>query len=238
MKREILVLLLGYSVSLLYAGGKFIPIEEPKPEYNSDSCNVALKIGTLGVGGDISKMVNDKVGVRFNVNGLNYNKSVTVSNINYDATLKLFTAGLLTDYYPMDNSNFRLSMGLYYNNNHAIGDAYYNSPIRVGNYLYDAKELGVLNAKAYYKNKMAPYLGIGWGSRGDSSDWGLSLDIGLLYQGNPKADVNLKLNEEFSIYNTDELKNYVQKSVERDIEDKMKNYHWYPVIMIGVNHSF
>lgn len=43
-------------------------------------------------------------------------------------------------------------------------------------------------------SSFAPYLGLGWGSAGRGGRWGLSFDLGVIYQGSPEVDLTTDLN--------------------------------------------
>jgi len=225
----------------LFAGGDIAPVEPQidMPAVETPShYNVALKAGTLGVGLDISRMFSESFGLRANINGLTYNDNRDISDINYDTDLKLLTVGLLADYYPME-SNFRISAGLYYNDNHADGTFVptAGTTFEFGDNTYTAAEIGRIDAGAYYKDSVAPYVGFGWGNKSSSDGWGFTLDIGALYQGSTKVYADPAINAGLPANIRDQIKDDIEK--ERiQIEDDIKDYKWYPVIMLGINYSF
>lgn len=225
------------STQIIYAGGDIAPIEPAvdTPIVTDNALyNVSLKAGTLGAGLDISRMLTDNIGVRLNINGLSYNDTRDVSDINYDADLKLFTAGILADYYPIDN-NFRVSGGVYYNDNHADGTFVPTTSFTFGNNTYTPADIGQVDAGAYYDNNIAPYIGIGWGGKDVSRNgWSFSLDVGALYQGSTQVYANATVNNPL-------LAAQIKSDVENErqqIEDDIKDYKWYPVIMVGVTYTF
>ena len=235
MKKSLIALV---AAQALFAGGDIAPVEPmtdaPLVVDSTTEYNAALKFGTLGIGVDVSHMFNDSFGVRLNINGLKYNDSRDLADITYDTDLNLFTAGLLADYYPLEN-NFRLSAGLYYNDNHIDGTGKYaNGTIEIGDHTYNSNEIGSFNASADYDNNVAPYVGIGWGNKSTSSGWGFTLDVGALYQGS--TQIHACVTNESTL-----LKDQIDSDIEKErkkIEDDIKDYQWYPVVMIGVNYSF
>jgi len=198
----------------------------------ADKTNTAIKAGTLGIGLDISKMMNDKIAIRANINGLKYNRNEVLDDISYDADLKLMTVGVLADYYPMDN-NFRISGGVYYNGNQLDATAVPAQSVTIGNTTYTPAQIGRLDTSVDF-NKVVPYIGIGWGSKEDRKGWGFSLDAGVLYQGT--ANVTAK-----AVTTIPGLQTQLDQDVEierKKIEDDMSDYKWYPVIMFGFNYTF
>jgi hypothetical protein len=200
--------------------------------------NMDLKVGTLGIGVDVSTPINDNVGLRFNINGATSSRQKVINNINYDATLKLLTAGALLDYYPSEN-NFRFTAGAYYNNNQfdLVATPALSESITIGGVSYTGAEVGKVNANVTF-NKIAPYVGLGWGNKASSEKgWGFTFDIGAMYQGTAIATANATINSTLPQI----LKNQIVDSVEKErqqIESDMSSYTWYPVIMIGVNYTF
>ncbi|MFQ5518925.1 MAG: hypothetical protein ACE5E3_02875, partial [Mariprofundus sp.] len=78
---------------------------------------VGLKASTLGVSGEVvTNVVPALLNARLQVNGFNYNTTVSATDFNTDASLKLLSVGAIADYYPFAGK-FRLSAGLYYNAN-------------------------------------------------------------------------------------------------------------------------
>jgi len=236
MNKKLVAAISIISAQLIYAGGDIAPVEpvvDTPAAIGETSYNVALKAGTLGLGLDISHMYTENFGLRLNINGLQYNDNRDVSGINYDTDLKLFTAGLLADYYPLEN-NFRVSAGVYYNDNHADGTYTPNGTFSFGNHTYTASDIGQVDAGVYYDNEIAPYIGIGWGDRTNSKGWHFTVDAGAMYQGSTQVYANATVKNPLL---EDQIKQDIE--VERlQIEDDIKDYTWYPVFMIGFIYNF
>jgi len=200
--------------------------------------NSALKVGTLGIGFDVSRMVTEQIAIRGNINGFSYNRASDLSNITYNATLNLLTIGALADYYPYEN-NFRFTGGVYYNNNKLDGvvTPAVTESIKVGDKTYTGANIGKLQTGINF-NHVAPYIGLGWGNKSTtSSGWGFTLDIGALYQGSPKVSANATINSTTPKILKDEITTNVEKE-RQQIESDVSKYTWYPVIMIGINYNF
>ncbi len=241
MKKGLIALV---AAQALFAGGDISPVE---PEINipdeavvaspAKYYNTAFKAGTLGIGMDISRMVTDKIGLRTNINGLRVNRSKNLDDISYDATLTLLTVGVLADYYPFDNS-FRLSGGAYYNGNKLKGTATPASTesIDIGDHTYNGSEIGRLDTKVDF-NKIAPYIGMGWGNKAVKKGWGFTLDIGALYQGSPTIYAKAVPNPSLPQATKDQIAADVEKE-RQQIKNDANDFKWYPVVMIGVNYTF
>ena len=234
MKRIIMTSALALITSCsLYAGADIDPfVQEDMSE--ARAFNMGLKVDTLGVGLDVSTPINDNLAVRFNLNGFSYSRTEEIDDINYDGDLKLLTAGVLLDYYPFETA-FRVSAGAYYNNNKFTGTAKPTGTvdIEVGDNTYGIDDIGQLDTEITF-NKFAPYVGLGWGNDARQKGWGFSFDIGAMYHGTPKTDLNVVINNPLL---ATEINNDVEVE-KRNLEDEISKYKFYPVVMIGVNYTF
>jgi hypothetical protein len=205
---------------------------------NHTSFNYALKVGTLGVGVDLSTSLNEWMSLRFNANGLRYttdDESRYNSMISTDKTYDLQTIGLLLDYHLLQ---LRVTTGIYMNDNLIIDIATPTS--RSGLFFngvnYDVSSITRVEQTISF-NKVSPYLGIGWGNNTKKEGWNISLDIGLMYHGTPSLDLDITFNPLLSKAKADEiLKNAeAEKKVQ---EDDLSDFPFYPVVMVGFSYSF
>jgi len=199
--------------------------------------NGALKLGTLGVGVDLSSSFNDTFALRFNVNGMSVTQTDTQDGTDFEGTLDLFTAGALIDYYPFEN-NFRFSSGLYYNENGFTGKAKptVGSTVEIDgtNYtLGDTGDIGSLDADISFPST-APYIGLGWGNDAHYQGWGFTLDVGAMYHGTGNVDLKANVNNELL---ADAIANDVAAE-EQNIKADLEEFKFYPVVSIGVNYTF
>jgi len=226
-------------VSSSFGGNTFVKPLIPTLDipYQSPSYyTLALKMGTLGLGLDFSLPLNDYFSTRISLNGFKYTYDTTQDDVDYSATATLLSAGLLLDYYPIQSSDFRLSAGVYYNGNIIDADAQINKKITLGTTTYNIGEIGSL-ATATKLNEVAPYIGIGWGNKGKEEGWGFSLDVGAMYHGEIGIDATVKPSIALSTSTETVLKANVETE-RKNIEDDVRNYTFYPVIMLGLSYSF
>lgn len=192
---------------------------------------LALKAGTLGLGAEISSSLTDAFSVGVGFNSFDITKSQSVKDVDYDAKLKLQSVSLLASFHPFAGV-FRLTAGVLADNNKVTMTG---KPDGSGNFTfnghdYAASDVGTLDGEFKF-NSAAPYLGIGWGNR-PNSRWGATADIGVLYQGSPKLDLNA----------TGAAAN---PSLAADLEQERKkeesdlsNFKWWPVISLGAYYHF
>lgn len=194
---------------------------------------VTGKIGTLGLGGGITKNIVPQINGRLSINWFSYNYSTTASDVAYNFKLKLLTVGALADWHPGE-SGFRVTGGIYFNNNRISGTARLatGGPFTIGDNTYTAAELGVLTAGIDF-NTLSPYIGIGWGNpvRQDSR-WTFAFDLGLLYQGSPKVNLTATNPGALAALDTD------LATEEDNVSQALRSFKYYPVISLGISYNF
>jgi len=190
----------------------------------TDDLAVAAKVGTLGVGVELStNIVPFFANVRLQGNGFNYNTTITDTNVTYDAKLKLASVGLLADIYPFAGK-FRVSGGAYYNGNKLDMHAKPLGAVVIGGTTYANP---AVNTKVDF-NKFAPYLGIGWGDAvAGGSPIGFSIEVGALYMGKPKTSITAPGVAAADI-----------AAEKQQLDKSLRNMQWYPVASIGMNFKF
>lgn len=156
----------------------------------ADSDIVAgVKLGTLGYGVEVGKMLNNRFGTRGNIQYAKAKTSDTINNIAYSAETDWLTAGALLDYYPIESSGFRFTGGGYVGNNDVKFSATPSGDTIIGANTYTTTDIGTINGKAK-TNMFAPYAGLGYNSfKQDFGNWNVNVDAGVKFNGSP--DVTL-----------------------------------------------
>lgn len=203
---------------------------------NAADLGASLDVGTSGIGVHVTKPIAEKLNARVGANFANYSYNGHTSDVDYDFKLKLATVDALLDYHPFDGA-FRVSGGLVYNGNKIDAHA---KPNGGGNYTingntYSAASAGSLNGQIDFR-KAAPYLGIGWGNAAKGKGFGISVDLGVTFQGSPNtslvnsgctasADVCSQLASDVAAENA-------------KLHDKVSNFRAYPIARIGLSYGF
>ena len=191
----------------------------------------SVQVGSLGAGLNLGYQFNDYFDMRANINGFNYNHNFDVNSVKYDAHIHSFTSGLLADYYPFGNG-FRLTAGAYYNKNKVSGNGYSEKTY----YGLDPNDYGYEKATISYK-KFAPYVGFGYQSQSDSN-WFVTADIGVLYQGKAHVD-NSTVCYDGMICSLLSDKIDEENDAQRGkLQDKADRFKFYPVASIGIGYRF
>jgi len=214
--------------TLALAAGLMMPTQNAQ----AGGLAIAAKASTLGAGVELTtNVVPMLMNVRLQLNGFNYNKTITDTQVTYDGNLKLFTAGAIADIYPFAGK-FRISGGLYYNGNKVdiTGRPALGGTFTFNGVTYTSAQVGTVNGTIDFNN-FAPYLGIGWGDAISSgSPFGFSFEVGALYQGKPKTSIT-----------TSRTVPGLSASIaaeKKRLDDALNNFRFYPVVAVGFNWRF
>lgn len=190
---------------------------------------VNFKAGTLGLGVELSRSFSERLSVGLGFNSYNYKTTDRASDVDYDFDFDLQSVALLAHYHPFGGV-FRFTGGVLRNENelNLTGRPTAGSSYVINGVTYNASDVGTLSGKLTF-DSTAPYLGLGWGSR-PGGRFGMSADIGVLYQGSPKlvltatgpaAGLSSDIEQE-------------RRSAEEDLSD----LEWYPVLSLGIYFRF
>lgn len=187
---------------------------------------VAVKLSTLGLGVDAAYSVTESVDARIGFNTYSYNVNQNSNGTNFSGKLNLNTLSALADWHPMGGS-FRVSGGLMYNNNKFSMTAVpTGGAISLGG---NPQAAGVSATSNVDFAKVVPYLGIGWGSAAKDKGFSFASDIGVMFQGAPRAAITTAGG---AVNPTDLAK------ANADLNAALNSFRFYPVISFGIGYSF
>ncbi|GAB3270652.1 hypothetical protein GCM10027347_41470 [Larkinella harenae] len=153
---------------------------------------LAVRAGTAGVGLDVVKSVSSRVSARLGASLFRYNGTLTSGKqtddiqMGFDYQIKLASVNALIDFYPFQRAGFRLTGGLFYNLNQLTFDGMPTKDVKFNDVVFTRQEVGTMNGKTTF-NKLAPYLGLGWGHPFRGSKLTFMVDLGLFYQQSPQV---------------------------------------------------
>lgn len=194
--------------------------------------DAGISAGTLGYGPQAGfVVVPGKFDARLNFGYLNYSYNTTSQGVAYDGHLKLNNVGLLGDWHPFDGG-FRVTAGAFYNNNKFdLTGQSSGGTFSFNGVTYTAAQTGSVTANVSF-NSVAPYLGIGWGDNSEKAGLHFTSDLGVMYQGRPKATITA----------TGAASNPALASDVRAAQDKLQSdlnsFQWYPVVQVGLVYRF
>lgn len=187
---------------------------------------IALKISTLGLSFEGIRSFGTNFTFRTGFSLFNYqsDSDFDEEDWQYNAQLRLLSFSNLIDWYPF-RSGFHVTGGALVNLTEGNFKLYPMRTYKVGGTLYTPELLGVVSAKINL-NKVAPYLGIGFGKPTHRNHFYFSIDLGVIYQGAPGVDVTAT--------------GLLEPTAEQEllIEDNIQWFQFYPVISLGINIHF
>jgi hypothetical protein len=194
---------------------------------------INAKVSTLGAGVEVAFPIRESVDARIGFNTFSYNFNKTAASAttstNYSGKLDLQSFQALADWHPMAGS-FRVSGGLIYNNNsfNMTALAGSGSTIALANgTVHTLTGAESVNANISF-DKIAPYLGFGWGRTPKNTGLSFTSDFGIMFQGAPKGSVttaNVPVAVDTAKANA-------------DLNSSLSSFKMYPVASIGIGYTF
>ena len=132
---------------------------------HSSDMSAGVRFGTLGIGGEISKLLSPHLGVRVGANFFSLSHTFNESGVTLAATLKMKAITGLVDFYPGERGSFHLTGGVITNPVDVSGTG---QPASTGNFTinrhtYTAAQVGTLSATGKWPGA-SPYFGFGFGT--------------------------------------------------------------------------
>jgi hypothetical protein len=225
------VLLAGLTIVLTVAAAQSQSISE---EYAWPGFAVGVKVGTLGLGGDVSlPVIPDRLNLRVSGNYLNYSYDGTANDIDYKFTLDFKDFMLLGDWHPFVN-NFRVTAGGVWNSNSKVKlNGTPTDDVTIGDHDYTPDQVGTLNGELVFES-VAPYVGIGFGNAIGPYEqtWSFVFDLGVIIQtfdSTLSADGPIASDPTFQV----DL-----RKQQDDLQDSLDQFKIYPVLQFGVAYHF
>lgn len=198
---------------------------------------VTAKFGTTGIGADVTvPIVSNWINLRAGYNWFEFRPSIDEAGIDYQADVDFETVPLLVDLHPF-HGNFRVTAGVYYNNNQLSLTATPTGSFNIGTLTIRAGSGISLRSTVDWQDKFAPYFGIGWGNAVDDNFLdlpiaiGFSADVGAFYQGN--ARVNL-----IQVGGIIRVPQAQLDAEAAELADSISDTKFFPVVTVGIHIRF
>lgn len=186
---------------------------------SAQAAGIGVRAGTTGVGADVAWSLAPTLSARVGYSGLKWDRDISTDNVSYNGDLKLSNFNTFLDFSPL--GPFRITGGFVFNDNK-----------------YDVRGAatgGNIAGTVKSGKSAAPYLGIGYGN---VSGLGVNFyaDLGVMFQGSPRASLTAECSAPGSGACTS-LQAQAASEQAR-IEDKLKDFKYYPVLNIGLTVGF
>ncbi|MGQ0815304.1 MAG: hypothetical protein ACT4O1_12735 [Gemmatimonadota bacterium] len=191
---------------------------------------IGARVGTLGLGGEVSVGLGSRLGIRGGLGVLPGEINQTVDDIDYtfDPPSNIWNVGV--DFYPTDGG-FRISAGVI-NRKRFEASAVQRGSTEVGGTTYNGTI--TLNGTLENERETAPYAAIGFGKtfrRG----FGLFIDLGAANMG----EANIELTGTCQLDNGQACPNQAQFQQDLEAEERQAEedaggvLKWHPIIQLG-----
>jgi hypothetical protein len=181
----------------------------------AQAAGAGLRIGTTGLGADFGWELAPTLGGRIGLSAGSYSTHVSTDDVNYDAKLKLGNLNAFLDWSPL--GPFRISAGVIGNNNKVDVNGQSN-----------ANPAFTVSGTVKPEHSVAPYLGIGYGNVW-TKGVNFYFDLGVMFQGSPQVSLSANCGAACASQTAAE---------EQKLQDKLKNFKYYPVANIGITIGF
>lgn len=200
------------------------------PASADDNLWFGVKAGTLGLGLEATWRPIPYFDLRAGLNRFSFSDDGSEAGINYEGDFDLAT------YYATANlrapmTPFRITAGIFSNGNELTLVSRETSAITVGGTVFPGDQVGTLRGAVEF-DSTAPYAGIGLDFR-IANTVGLSLDVGVLWQGEPKVAMSAS-----GPIASDPLFQAELESERAELERELEDYDLYPVASIGFSWNF
>jgi hypothetical protein len=202
---------------------------------------VDLRVGTIGIGGDVDVGLGSHFTVRLGYSDFTYNRDVNSSDVNYSGSLKLGGFSGLVDW-NLFGGGFHISAGAMVNplKIDVAGIPAADGSFTINNDTYTAGQVASLGGSLKIGNSVAPYIGLGWGNPvGSNGHWHVLFDVGALYGGTPKTSLQAGCGPAAPAGSAicAQLQTDVQAE-DAKLQNNVSLVTWYPVINLGVSYRF
>lgn len=198
---------------------------------------LGVRGGTLGGGIEVTTPISEDTSLRFGANYMQYSFDSTIDLINYTMEPDFKNVSLMLNWHPFSGSFF--VCGGAYLTNHSIsvtGKARKELiPSEYAAYAYLADSVSLQGEVEL--DSVAPYAGIGWRSNHGEQGWGVSVDLGIMFQGSPKVSDLTIVNAPIDVSGYSEVQEYLNEEKQK-IESDIEEFQYYPVASVMVNYNF
>lgn len=205
---------------------------------------VSLEVGTLGYGANIAWAANDRVELQAGWAGGNIAKAINdnfdADGVNYQVETDFSNPYLGVQLRPAANW-FTVGTGVIVPDNEIkvrSNKNGTNGTYRIGGKDYKEAEVGTLEGKLEHRNKLAPYLTLGFRPN-IGNNWGVFGEVGATYLGKADAKITANGNNEVTDVNGKNAMTAKQLAAQAERDIEAKDYaNWFPIVKVGATYRF
>lgn len=218
---------------------------------NFGHVGAAVKVSLLGVGGEVAVSVTHRSNVRAGFNMISYSRGFDKDGISYAGKLDFKTFEAHYDIFPFAKS-FHISPGvLVYAGDPITATATVpagSQPFSLGNVSYYSDPSNPITGTGKIDfNRAAPMITVGWGnlvSRKEGAHFVVPFEMGVAFQGSPKASLALAgnvcdspgVNCRSAAGDATVQSNVI--SEQSKVNNSMSFFKAYPIISLGFGYKF
>jgi len=211
---------------------------------------VGVKMSLLGVGVEAATPITYHTNLRAGFNTFSYSRGFTNDGTNYAASLTFRSFETHFDWFPF-GGGFHLSPGaMLYNGNQIKANATVpgTQSFTLGGTTYTSDPANPIGGTGKIGfNSAAPLFTLGWGnlvSRKENKHISIPVELGMMFQGSPKATLNLAgnvcdsngLNCHNVAGDTTFQSNVIAQ--QNKLNNDMSFFKVYPIISVGFGYKF
>lgn len=196
-----------------------------------------VRVGTLGLQGEIGYKIHSTLLLRFQAGGFFHKrKTFNFDGVTYhDVEMSPQTYNFIADWYFLNQSGFKISIGGGYNRNHLVlnRDMTPLPQYSIGGATVPGSYIGIVRSQ-YHFRRFTPYVGVGYDTQKlGTTNFSLSIDIGAYLQGDCRATVKATGPIQNDAQGMEMLKDKAQKLI--DDTGWIKTY---PVVSLCLRYHF
>ena len=191
---------------------------------------IGVTAGSSGIGGDAIVRINDRVNVRGGYQEVFYKRTGVYNDlevgIDYNGNVDVSSFSILADVYPFKKV-LKFTAGVYKLNWKSTALALPNESYEVADRTFSPEQLGSLSADVSYSEKIAPYVGMGFGNAlAKGLPVKINVDLGLVRSGAPIIDM--------------EGTGLIAPTADNEdsFQEGLNEFDWYPIVRVGFSFAF
>jgi len=194
---------------------------------------LGVAVSTIGLGLEFG-LTAETLALRAGYYRWSFSLTEEIDGVRYHGGPDLENARALVDLYPFGGT-FRLTGGAIWSHSSAEAKATLSEPLEIGGRVYQPAEVGEVRVQAAYGRDLVPYLGLGFGTRGQV---GFTFEVGVALTGKPSVTLTGQTN--LTGLEKDEFDRNIaleQEEIRRTIDDEPL-LRYYPVVALGLKLRF